>query len=1185
MSTRIMSLAGCVCLAAMAASGQTSYVFQLPGVNGLSTQITGLGDNDFNRFLSNANGLAGAYQVLATPAGDKFFVVSPGGIQSAPANTTLSPLTTISGISGTITSAGITPDGKYLLVVADHFYIINTLTNAVVQIDAGIPGGSAPVGFAVSRDSQTAYVLANVTSGSALGSVSLSTFQTSPFLFMPYSASSVTLSPLGLLYVTFAGDQLYEIDPGTLSVTPAGHIELPGLSGPMHFTPDGTAAYSVNRNVCSTCFSLFKLNVAVHTVTSWPLPDPNNPPPVFDDIFVASASQIYAFSSAFPTTKLWDVAPSPLSAAASALGAFPNGPGLPINNIFAVAMSNERPSARFLYLIISDSRIMRVNVGQSNIDSQTSIGLQNGTTLSFTPIPAQSGAASFFTLNRTLTVAPGATSAPLIAQVVDSVGRPVVNVPVCFSTDPSNGVVINAASQITNADGWVQSTITAPTAGGTYTVTLSAGAGCPATGNLMSTAYTITVAAGGGGNGNAQISIYTGNGQLLRQQNSTTQTQPLTVKLTDPTGLPVAGALVTFAVTQGLGFVSPVDSSSDENGLFRANFITTVLNQGLPQSFVATTINASSAFGSVDFIETTHNALDGDAGQPSARLLVPDSLSLTIAQGDTISAGIVAQTISGHAPDSGQPIPNIGIRLADPNNRANPSTVLSCQGSTLGDATGLSRCNVVAACQPPGTDLSSLPPFIVWAEIGEYVGHPITVNITQGKPSQISIVSGNNQIGNPSSSFTLLAKVTDGCGQNFNGQAVTWVVTQGANSSLSQVQSVSSGNGTVSARLTLGSTPGPIQVTVSAPGLTPVVFNLTNQVAVSGLSPVLPLPVPVVVNQTFTPLTFVARDGNGNPVPGLLINFAVTGNAIANPTSATTNGQGQVQTTITAGSTAGNIVVTATYNNALTGTATLSAQPPGPQINNTSFTNAASSTLVGMVPCGLITAIGSGIAPAISGVVTPLLNFGPLPFTLAGVSITVQQNGLAIPAPIQAVANIGGVQQVNFQAPCELTAGAATVAVTANGATTTVQSVPVFVVQPGLFVSAVSPTGKSYGYVISEADGSIVTSANPAHRGQKYFVYVTGLGQATPTIVTNTTGTGQNVNLPLIIGLHDGGVTVLSARYLAGSIGAYLVEFQIPLDAVQGPDQALAVAAIINGGVDGFFDYKFGNPLFLPAVD
>lgn len=463
--------------------------------------------------------------------------------------------------------------------------------------------------------------------------------------------------------------------------------------------------------------------------------------------------------------------------------------------------------------------------------------------------------------------------------------------------------------------------------------------------------------------------------------------------------------------------------------------------------------------------------------------------------------------------------------------------------------------------------------------MGEYAFYPMRIIVTQGNASRLSIVSGNNQSGNPSQTFTLVANVTDSCNQTVNNVPVSWAIQGSA--SFGQLQTVSQ-NGTVSARVTLGATPGPVQVTVSGVGLAPVVFNLTTKVAVGGISIVSGGGQSGLVGQAFpNPVVFVVTDTKGNPVPNLPVGFSVSGNATISPASATTNALGQVQTNVTAGATVDTISVTATSSN-LFATAVLSSRVPGPSVNSASFTNAASGA-VGLVPCGLITAIGSGIAPTVQGVVTPLISFGGLPFTLAGLSISIQQGSLSLPAPIQAVANVNGVQQVNFQAPCELTAGTATVVLTVNGTSTTVQSVPVLVVQPGLFVSAISANNKSYGYVISETDGTLVTAANPARRGQKYVIYVTGLGQATPTISTNTVGTGQNVNLPVIVGINNGGVPVLSARYVTGTIGAYLVEFQIPLDAQVGVDQALAVAAVLNDGSD-FSDFKFGNPLFLPAV-
>src|ERR1035441_306660 len=82
------------------------------------------------------------------------------------------------------------------------------------------------------------------------------------------------------------------------------------------------------------------------------------------------------------------------------------------------------------------------------------------------------------------------------------------------------------------------------------------------------------------------------------------------------------------------------------------------------------------------------------------------------------------------------------------------------------------------------------------------------------------------------------------------------------------------------------------------------------------------------------------------------------------------------------------------------------------QIGNIVVTNAASFQL-GMPPDGSIgTIFCTGIV--IPGLVTA--QSIPLPFSLAGVTVSV--GGLA--APLFAVADLGGFQQINFQAPSEL---------------------------------------------------------------------------------------------------------------------------------------------------------------------
>ena len=1166
MVKQLLFVTACAFLMAnTAAFGQSSYVFQLPGQTSNSRAVVGWGDDNFSRTISTANGPQSSFQIVPTPSGNKFYILAGNGIQSA--NATLTTVTPIAGVTATVTSAVVSPDGKYLLAVADHLYVIDTSNDTIVSIDPGVPGGTSASAVAVSRDSAKMWVLANQNPGSFLTPVNLTTRAAGSTLVLPYTASYLALSPRGLLYVSFDANQVDEIDPATLGIT--AQIPVQALPGPLRFTPDGTVAFIVNRSVCSSCYSLLKLSVATRTVQNWPPSDGSVPiPPVFDDVYVAGASQIFALSSNNASTKLWDVTTTPFAAAPSALGNAPS-PGLPINFVSSVAVSNERPSARFLYLFIpaSSSPLLRWNLGTNGIDQQIGASVQSGTSLTYAPIPPQTGATNFFKIDTIQILAAGATST-LSAQVLDSVGRPVFNIPACFTADSSTLTIANP-SQVSNSEGWVQTAITAPALAGSYTVTLGVGPSCTSA-PTASTSFTITVGGTTGGGSSPQFKIVSGNGQLIRQ--TVAAPQPLTVKVTDANGVGVAGAQVDFAVAQGTGHVDTLTTSTDSDGLASANFISGSVNSAV--SFQSSTVTATSALGAVTFVETTHNALTDEPNQPAIRIAtVPEGGDLTIAQGGRLVGAITAQTTSLHVPQFNVPIPNIGIRLADPANKNLPSSIASCDGSTLGDNLGVSRCDVVVGCLAVGTSFPQIATATVAA--GEYGFTPIRITVTKGAPAQLTIVSGNNQSGNPGQFLNLTAKVTDGCNQPAGNVPVTWSVTQGTGT-LQNVQSPTFNDGTTSARLVLGSSAGTVQVQVAANGITPVVFTLTNRTVISGIGVLSGAGQSVNTGQAFpSPVVFVIRDASNNPVPGVVVNLSVSGSATIGTTTATSNAQGQVQTTVTAGATPGTITVTASFSN-FSATATLSSHLPAPQVTLSSFKNAA-SLAGGLTPCGLITVTGSGLAPGVQGVLSGLSAFGPLPYALGPVSSITVNN---IPAPLQAVANQNGVEQVNFQAPCELQAGVATVAITSGGGTVTVSNVPVFAVQPGIFTFA-GPNNIPYGAAIRAVDGSYVTPSNPARRGERLYMVVTGMGQGTPTIVTNSAGTGnQNIALPVVVGISDRGVPVLSARYLFGSIGAYLIEFQVPTDSPVGVNQSLAVAALTNNGTT----FVFGNQAYLAAV-
>jgi len=152
------------------------------------------------------------------------------------------------------------------------------------------------------------------------------------------------------------------------------------------------------------------------------------------------------------------------------------------------------------------------------------------------------------------------------------------------------------------------------------------------------------------------------------------------------------------------------------------------------------------------------------------------------------------------------------------------------------------------------------------------------------------------------------------------------------------------------------------------------------------------------------------------------------------------------------------------------------------------------------------------------------------------------------------------------------------VVVTVNGSNTTVQNVPVFAAQPGIFTFQ-GANGKVYGAVQSASNGGYVTPTSFAVRGQTYYLIVTGMGQTLPTTSTDSGGiANQSVALQVVVGVNNAGVPVVSATYQEGQIGVYLIGFQIPLTAPTGPDQNLAVAVIVNGQT------IFGNGVLIGGV-
>jgi uncharacterized protein (TIGR03437 family) len=1126
-------------------------VLQFPQLSSLSTRFQGFSaDENCPGPVIDATGPTGSSQLIAKPDGSKFYVLGSAGIQSV--DPSFTAFRTINGIAGTPTSMAISPDGRYLYVGATGLFILDTATDTVLT--NGVPITGTVVGTVFSADSKFAYVLTDSVLGSAVAQVNTSTrLRVGQPLNLPFgcgndasgrSFCSITMSPLQLIYITNGG-YIFEIDPVAMAVTANGSITTNiSTLGPLRFTADGSVAFAVNRTPNIGGRVMLKFTPSNHGIAEWFPFNTGVLSSAFLDIFPASPSRVFAVSSV--DTTLWDVNTTNFGAVPST--SIP-GLGVGVNNTLSATLSNEQPSARYLYLLVANgnqTNFTKVDLATNAILLQSLASLGAGT-FQFLPVPPQTGAVSFLQFNNNQTIKAGGASAPLAAVVLNGAGVPLYNVPVTYSVDTASGITISGASQITNKDGYVQATATMPTTPGTYVVTLTAGS---ATATFNLTVPGSSGGGGGGGGSSSQITIVGGNGMLLYPFQPLFNT-PLMVKLVDQAGKPLVNAQVSFTIVSGPGQIDTPIALTDQNGFASTNFIPQTPQQG--NVFQTTDVNASSAVGAVDFVETTYQLnLDG-TGQPQVSLVSPggdSNYTINAGAGDLIPSAVIASIFSSIPPVS--PIPNIGIRLASSADFTQPAPA-SCKGSSLSDNNGTAHCDIQVGCQLGTNGMSVV--------IGELRVFQAILKIGPGTSQALAKVSGDNQSGQAGQALgqTLVARITDNCGNAISGAQVTWKVTQGS-ATLGTTNSVSDSGGNVSTKVTLGQTPGAIQITATLASGTKVTFTATVNVVVSSLTLVSGNNQSALTNQGFAqPLFFAVKDNTGNPVQGIQVNFSVvSGSATLSAPSATTNSSGQVSVNVTAGGTPGPVVISGTAST-FTATATLTVNAPGPVITSASFTNYASNQQ-GLTACGLGKATGPGIAPTINGVVlgNPLGLAGPLPYTIVSTSITV--NG--IPAPLVYLSNQNGVQQAAFQTPCETITGAATIAVTVGGATTTVTGVQV-ATQPGIF-SYAGPNNKSYGQVIRGLDGSYVSPSNLARRGETYYMVATGLGQTTPPALTNAAGAGQSIpTSQVVVGLNNAGVPVISVQYVA--IGVYYVGFQIPLNAQQGNDQNLALGAIVGG--------------------
>jgi uncharacterized protein (TIGR03437 family) len=683
--------------------------------------------------------------------------------------------------------------------------------------------------------------------------------------------------------------------------------------------------------------------------------------------------------------------------------------------------------------------------------------------------------------------------------------------------------------------------------------------------------------------GQATVSILSGNGQIVLQNN--TGSNPLVVVVRDASGNPIPNAKVNWSITgvqNQTGSLLLATSTTDATGTTGGGcatggtggcqkFVTPTLppiNNGFAQS----TITATAGAASVSFVETTEGLVASGAPGLAPTLLHPVGAEQPL----TGPAGQVAKTpiqIRVLSAVNSTAVPRVLVTFSSD---TSSQTSAACSGGNpFTDSTGLATCNLILGGKVgPGT-LTAAVGGVVGQNLSVGLGtYSIPYKVLVGPPGVIKTVSGDQQTGNPGQLLpqALVAQVTDLGGNPLPGVSVVFEPVVAGSVTLSDVRATSDAFGHIQARATPGNVNGQVQVRVrTSDGAVAATFIINVNLIVGSLTKVSgDQQAPAIVGTAFTdPLIVQVNDTSNQPLPGTPVNFAVTsgaGTATLGTTNAVADAQGRAGTTVSAGSTAGPIVVTATVTSAsgpVSVQFNLSSRLPGPQCTEGStFFNGASFKANWISPGATVTIYCSGIADNVQGVVAPSL-FGPLPYQIAGVTVKFGDT----PAPLYNLVNVNGVESVTVQVPLEAAVGGDTVTISANGGSTAVNAT-ILESAPGFFEwGDLGPDNRRMAVVL-RPDGSVVSATNPILRGEIGRAFVTGL--------IAPAGLGTNALAPLdsdiaitsgvVTGINNAGVPTISVTYAHNLVGIWEVQFKVPDNAKPGLRDPFALAMITSTG-------------------
>lgn len=657
------------------------------------------------------------------------------------------------------------------------------------------------------------------------------------------------------------------------------------------------------------------------------------------------------------------------------------------------------------------------------------------------------------------------------------------------------------------------------------------------------------------------LTITGGQGQVLAP--SQQSNQALSVNLLGPNGQPLVGAPITFTSLDSAGGYIPSYNQivyTDTNGNASNYYIGASAGMIFGSYDTGIVIASYVGISSVTFYETTTN-LNSQGGA----LISANFSAINYGQNYTGSAGsvspspiqiqVAAQTNSGSLPAA---VANVSIALVF---TSGSTGSISCQEGAfpLTNAAGIATCTPVFGTVGTGS-------FTILVGGAFSSQAPITYTVTVGPPALIQITSGNNQSGSPGQQLPLplVAIVTDLGGNPTPGISMAFTSVTPGGATFTNVRNTTDANGRTSANVVLGSVPGNISISLADTGgliKNPAIFTETVNLTVTGLVLSSGNQQSTFVNTAFpNPLVVTINTLNNQSASGTPVTFAVTSGAATVTTPNTTVGaNNSAQTTVTAGATAGPVVITATAGQ-YSVTFNLTVIPPGP--SSLTFTNGASGVVNSMSPGSIVTIYGQGLATNLQGV-TAAFDVGPLPLTLAGVTA---QFGGQYYAPIFDIGNVAGSQFLTIQVPREVPAGATSLTINTSGGGSSTVPVTILPASPGLFTYTAA--NNQLNVVAILPNGTVAGPTNPATRGTSVTLYLTGL-PLSPGLSTNAfpvPGSTASPAYAIILGVANQGTPYQSVAYSPDLPGVETLTFTVPTSATPGAT-IVAVGVQVPSGI------------------